>query len=404
MTAEVTYTVGWSLEGSTTSRCSSCPLLDNWSYTPPSATYGERKAMRKFSATASVILLFVVCGSQAPALRAWEQEQAAKARPEQRLTAEDAAALEEGLKTNPDKLTAREKLVKYYFKAMLTSRAPELEERREQHIFWLIEHHPDCELAASPEARIDPVQFSGGTEGYQRGKQLWLQQVESHPDSPRIVRNAGEFVLLWDRKLGRELLEKALLLDPSDAQASSMLAQSYVYERLMVESPEEKATWAKKALSVREQGLDKADPEHRFYALGDSAADAVEAGDMLKAEQYASELLQLAQQFRNDWNYGNAVHKGNIVLGRIALRRGDIPGAKQHLLAAGETPGSPQLDSFGPNMTLAKELLEKGEREVVLTYLQSCAKFWKMGGDQLQGWIATVKAGSMPDFGANLIY
>ena len=55
-------------------------------------------------------------------------------------------------------------------------------------------------------------------------------------------------------------------------------------------------------------------------------------------------------------------------------------------------------------MTLAKELLEKGEREVVLTYLQSCAKFWKMGGDQLRSWTATIKGGGIPDFGANLLY
>ena len=66
-----------------------------------------------------------------------------------------------------------------------------------------------------------------------------------------------------------------------------------------------------------------------------------------------------AQKIKSDWNYGNALHKGNIVLGRIALERGDIAGAKEHLLAAGQTPGSPQVGSFGPNTTLAKELLEK---------------------------------------------
>jgi tetratricopeptide (TPR) repeat protein len=374
------------------------------SYTPPDGTDAGRKTMGKFYAKASMILVFMVCGSQAGDLRAWEQEQAVKRRARQQVTAVEAKALEEGLKTKPDNLGAREKLITYYFKAMLTSRAPELEERREQHVFWLIEHHPDCELAGSPEAGLDFVVFSQSTEGYQRGKQLWLQQVELHPDNLRIVRNAARFFSLWDRKLGRELFEKALMLDPSDAQASSMLAQSYMNERLMVESPEEKVALAEKALSIRERALEKVKGDQRFYALGDMATEALEAGDAAKAEQYASELLQSAQQFKNDWNYGNAVHKGNIVLGRVALRRSDMRGAKQRLLAAGETPGSPQLDSFGPNMTLAKELLEKGEREVVLAYLQSCAKFWKMGGDKLQDWIATVKAGGVPDFGGNLLY
>ena len=55
-------------------------------------------------------------------------------------------------------------------------------------------------------------------------------------------------------------------------------------------------------------------------------------------------------------------------------------------------------------MTLAKELLEKGERETVIAYLQACAKFWKMGRDEVQNWIATIKGGGTPDFGGNLSY
>jgi hypothetical protein len=359
--------------------------------------------MRVLRAKVIIILVFVACGWHARDSRAWGQEQTAAPRLPQEITAEDAKALEEGLKTNPDNLPARQRLITYYFRAMLMSRAADLEEKREQHVFWLIEHHPESELAGSPEAGIQPVDLIGSTEGYQHGKQLWLQQVETLPSNLRVVRNAAAFVALWDKKLGRELLEKVLTLDPSDAQASSMLAQSYMLERLSAKSPEEKRTLAVKALSIRERGLEKASRDERFYALTDIVTDAFEAGDLTKAEQYASELLDSAQD-KNNWNYGNAVHKGHILLGRIALQRGDISSAKEHLLAAGETPGSPQLNSFGPNMTLAKELLEKGERDAVLTYLQSCLKFWKMGGDKLQSWVTTVKAGGIPDFSGNLLY
>jgi hypothetical protein len=55
-------------------------------------------------------------------------------------------------------------------------------------------------------------------------------------------------------------------------------------------------------------------------------------------------------------------------------------------------------------MTLAKELLEKNEREAVLAYLESCGKFWKMDRGKRQSWMATVKGGGTPDFGANLLY
>jgi len=76
--------------------------------------------------------------------------------------------------------------------------------------------------------------------------------------------------------------------------------------------------------------------------------------------------------------------------------------AKKYLLKAGKMPGSPQLDSYGPNMTLAKELLEKGEREVVIEYFQMCASFWDDDIDRLKNWMSIVQEGGIPDFGANL--
>lgn len=351
-----------------------------------------------------VLCLFLVCGSHTLGSRASVQGQAVAPRIPEQISAKDAEALEKALDTNPSDLAAREQLIRYYFQEMIASRTPELEEKRVKHVLWLIEHHPESELAGSPEAGIMPMGSSESMEGYQRGKQLWLRQVENHPDSQRILRNAAQFLLLSDGKISRELLEKAWALDPSDAETSSALAQSYKLEMAHVSSSDEKAALAKKALSIRERALEKTDGAQKFYVLGDLAKSALEAGEPEKAQQYASELLQSAQKFPNDWNYGNALHEGNIVLGRVALQRGDIEGAKEHLLAAGQTPGSPQLDSFGPNMTLAKELLGKGERDTVLAYLQSCAKFWKTGGDNLQAWATTTKGGGTPDFGANLDY
>jgi len=57
--------------------------------------------------------------------------------------------------------------------------------------------------------------------------------------------------------------------------------------------------------------------------------------------------------------------------GRSALHGGHLEGARSCLLAAGHTPGSPQLNSFGPSMSFAREMLEAGEREPVLEYLKS---------------------------------
>jgi hypothetical protein len=54
-------------------------------------------------------------------------------------------------------------------------------------------------------------------------------------------------------------------------------------------------------------------------------------------------------------------------------------------------------------MTLAKELLEKGQTEVVLEYFDLCAKFWRYQ-PRLSEWTIAVKQGAIPDFGANLDY
>jgi hypothetical protein len=55
-------------------------------------------------------------------------------------------------------------------------------------------------------------------------------------------------------------------------------------------------------------------------------------------------------------------------------------------------------------MSLAKDLLERGETEAVLAYFEACREFWKMGGSRLDAWRQDVEAGRIPNFGANLRY
>jgi hypothetical protein len=112
----------------------------------------------------------------------------------------------------------------------------------------------------------------------------------------------------------------------------------------------------------------------------------------------------MAPQYSNNWNYGNAIYYGHFILGRVALRDGNTNEAARQLLAAGDTPGSPQLNSFGPNLTLAKDLLAQGEAQTVLAYLAECKTFWKAGGGKVDEWIEAVRAGATPEFGPNLRY
>ena len=81
-----------------------------------------------------------------------------------------------------------------------------------------------------------------------------------------------------------------------------------------------------------------------------------------------------------------------------------IPGSKFNKIGIELTDSIYQMNSFGPNMMLAKDLLEKGERDTVLQYFELCRKFWKMDWGKLNQWSKEVRMGQTPDFGANLIY
>ncbi len=152
-------------------------------------------------------------------------------------------------------------------------------------------------------------------------------------------------------------------------------------------------------------------PQYFHFLRINALADKVyKGGDLAKATAFSLEALQLAENYLDDWNYGNVIHDSRQMLGLVALQMGDVDQAKTQLLAAGRTPGSPQLDSFGPHMLLARELLEQGERQVVTEYLDLVAKFWVAEKDArfreieqdhkqlLQEWKADIGAGRIPEY------
>ncbi|WP_184194622.1 hypothetical protein [Armatimonas rosea] len=148
----------------------------------------------------------------------------------------------------------------------------------------------------------------------------------------------------------------------------------------------------------------------RVQELYGKAQQALKAGDIPGASKLAREVLQKNTD-KKAWYYGNLVYEANQLLGLVALREGKVAAAKSYLLAAGKTPGSPQLSSFGPTMTLAQELLKKGEKQAVLDFLDEVAAFWAtpkpgqpaslkalMDGHaaQLRQWKAEIRAGKQP--------
>lgn len=137
---------------------------------------------------------------------------------------------------------------------------------------------------------------------------------------------------------------------------------------------------------------------------------AMEVGEYALSKQIAKDMLA-GNNDPNSWNYGNVIHEANTVLGQVFLRESDMKKAKHHLIESAKSPGSPQLRSFGPSFTLARELLEKGEQEVVLQFLDLVAVFWanpdnatralakrnaQDHAEELLKWKQEITAGSIP--------
>ena len=87
----------------------------------------------------------------------------------------------------------------------------------------------------------------------------------------------------------------------------------------------------------------------------DLARARADADEMARAAELARALLRLAPQIEQDPTtrglYDEVRHHAHLIVGRSALRMGNLTTASQELLAAGKVAGGGTLSSFGPNMT-----------------------------------------------------
>ncbi len=166
------------------------------------------------------------------------------------------------------------------------------------------------------------------------------------------------------------------------------------------------------SLSVKNNPNDKK-LQHNLNQIEENIALAsLEADLNLDMVKSIAKALLAKNIDTQSWNYGNTIFNGHTLLGRVALREGKIDVAKKHLLKAGNTPGSPQLNSFGPNFILARELAKKGEYTTVIHFLDLVAHFWANPDKktktsaksianehlkQLEFWKKQLRSGKVPD-------
>jgi tetratricopeptide (TPR) repeat protein len=306
------------------------------------------------------------------------------------LTDEELAALEKKIEEDPSNLELRETALQHYLKFF--GRGDREKTRgRNVHVLWVIAHAPESDLAGRPEAHVlralEPDLFPEAAD-------LWRRQAQAHSRDARVLGNAATFFVNNDNAAALEMYAAAAALEPDNPRWRQRTAHVQTLEARSRRDP----AAAQAALANYERALEHEPNDiKRTSLLRDAAVAALTVENDEKAERYAKEVLRHTENQPPELSDGYGVHEGHRVLGHVALRRGDVAGAKSHLLAAGAVSGAPSLDTFGPELTLAKELLARGETEAVIQYLTSIRRFWAGQGELLDGWIASIRAGQHPD-------
>lgn len=137
-------------------------------------------------------------------------------------TAQQATEAENYLKSHPEDRTVVKRLLDYYVGRWQNTQADRL-----RVILWTIENHPNIDLDGVHDSRgllLNP----DDKEGYQRARQLWLEQVRRHPDDPRVLENAAICLRLSDRESAANWLKQAMALN-SARRGSIVVALADVY-------------------------------------------------------------------------------------------------------------------------------------------------------------------------------
>ena len=321
------------------------------------------------------------------------------------LSKDAAKELQAKANSDPNDIESRLQLLGYYNRHSILNKS--LRESHTELACWLIENYPDSRAAGSHAAHvtgtINPL-------GYVKARLLWLDTVKIHDQNVTILLNASGFFLLDDNDLSEELLKKAEAIEPDNIDITKKLAQVYqLFNRSgdskakLREQNDKEMVQLERALARSKEGTNVS------QLLIDIAKTAFKSGENDKAKQFAERLLKT-------YGDGDSIHMGNQILGRLSLQAGDIDKAGKYLITSARTVGSPVLNSFGPSMILAKELLEKDQKDIVLEYFDLCEKFWLTdlmdpanklinqanNFNKLKEWREIVKVGGVPEFGMSL--
>jgi len=242
-------------------------------------------------------------------------------------------------------------------------------------------------VTIGPEGRVAGAEALGGPEFLHQTSTDTVRHYRYQP----VIRNGQPVCALASANVDFQTPGRPLAR-PDLASERAGWERLQAIQKQWPRAPEQ-------VLSDMQQELDVPGGFRRTLALPELAKAALAAGALDKAVAYAKEGL-----VPNGGIDGQSTFDCNIVLGQVALRNGNVTEAAEYLIASGKSSGSPALNSSGPNMSLAKELLEKGQSDVVLEFFTLCKRFWINHAKLLDTWSETVQKGGVPNFGTHQQY
>ncbi|MDF1754713.1 MAG: hypothetical protein P1U89_18150 [Verrucomicrobiales bacterium] len=282
-----------------------------------------------------------------------------------RLADSEIDSLSKRLKKDPGDFECRMSLIKHYWRNRYHSK--EDAENHARLVFWLIENEPDNEVLSDPYCSFR----TDGGDYLNRARELFDQAAKANSKKAAVLVNAGWFYYQMGLPEAEGLLRKCCELESESPTYFLKLGEYYSLSPNGIEDCE------RKSLEAFETAYHLSDDDSGFYQLQSLSQAAFSMGDLKKAAKYAKQLLKGAESRQEDWNYWNAIHWGNIILGRVSFQKGEVSKAAQHLVTSvKESKGSPQLNSFGPDIDLLQELIDLKQFDAGLAYLAECRKFW----------------------------
>jgi tetratricopeptide (TPR) repeat protein len=308
-----------------------------------------------------------------------------------KLQADGAERCENFLRAHPEEFALRLVLLNYYF--LRSSHFAEARSARQAHSLWVIEHRPASQIAGMPYCMLDPKE----REVYQKARALWLRHIEAPNTTVEVLGNAANFFTLSEPHLTEQCYLRAKQLEPDNPKWPLQLGHLYILANVRRRGEDRRSNAARGLEQFEEAYRLNRDGIGWWVSLIRLAKAAFDAGELNRAREAAEQLLGAMAQERRA---ADIAHTGHTLLGRLALREGNINEARTCLLEAANA--IVKHEGFSPpgprELWLARELLEQGARDVVVEYLRRCSGVWTDPDHSAEVWSAAIERGEMPNF------